>query len=51
MLQLLWFHGLSVEQAAQVLGKTVKQIYNLHARGKIALKTLLEKEGITREDL
>ena len=51
VLQLLWFHGLSMEQAAQVLGKTVKQIYNLHARGKIALKTLLEKEGITREDL
>ena len=51
VLQLLWFHGLSMEQAGRVLGKSVKQIYNLHARGKIALKTLLEKEGITREDL
>jgi RNA polymerase sigma-70 factor (ECF subfamily) len=51
VLELLWFQGLSMEQAGRVLGRTTRQIYNLHARGKIALRTLLEKEGITREDL
>ena len=32
-------------------GKSAKQIYNLHARAKIALKILLEKEGITHENI
>ena len=33
------------------MGKTMKQIYNLHARAKDALRVLLEKEGITDEDI
>lgn len=51
VLELMWFEGFSNEQTAAILGKTAKQLYNLHARAKIALKELLEKEGVTREDL
>lgn len=51
VLELTWFEEFSNEQVATVLGKNQKQVYNLRARAKIALKELLEKEGITREDL
>lgn len=51
VLELIWLRGFSAEQTARILGKTAKQVYNLHARAKIALKAILEKEGITREDI
>ena len=51
VLELMWFDGFSHAQTASILNKSAKQLYNLHARAKLALKELLEKEGITREDL
>lgn len=51
ILQLTYFSGFSLQECGRILGKTVKQIYNLHTRAKIALRSLLEKEGITHEDL
>ena len=51
VLELMWLKGFSNEQIASILGKTAKQLYNLHARAKSALRELLEKEGVTREDL
>ena len=51
VLELTWFEEFSNEQVASILGKSAKQVYNLRARAKETLKTLLEQEGITREDL
>lgn len=51
LLQLTYFSGFSLEECGKILDKTMKQIYNLHNRAKITLKLLLEKEGITDEDL
>lgn len=51
ILQLTYFSGFSFQECGKILGKTMKQIYNLHTRAKMALKLLLEKEGITDEDL
>lgn len=51
ILQLSYFSDFSFEECAEILGKNMKQIYNLHTRAKNALKLLLEKEGITNEDL
>ena len=51
VLELMWFDGFTHVQTASILNKSAKQLYNLHARAKLALKELLEKEGITREDL
>ena len=51
VLELTWFEEFSNGQVASILGKSAKQVYNLRSRAKIALKELLEKEGITREDL
>ena len=42
-------HG-CMEQAAGVMGKTVKQITNLVYRGKESLRKLLEREGITNAE-
>lgn len=47
VLYLTHFEGMSYEQAAEVMGKTVKQITNLVYRGKESLRKLLEREGIT----
>ena len=46
-LYLTYFEGLSYAEAAEVMGKSVKQITNLVYRGKQCLRGLLEKEGIT----
>ena len=46
-LYLLYFENLSYVQAAQIMGKTTKQIDHLLERGKKALRPLLEREGIT----
>jgi len=51
VLQLQYFDGFDVAQTCRILGKTKKQVYNLLARAKAALKELLIKEGITSEDL
>lgn len=51
LLLLTYFEGFSLEVARHIMGKSVKQMYNIHARAKIALRELLEKEGITHEDL
>ena len=44
-LYLLYIEDMSVEETASVMKKTKKQIYNLTARGKAALKAELERTG------
>ena len=44
-LYLLYFEEMSHEEAARVMKKTRKQIYNLAARGKKALRETLEGMG------
>ena len=51
LLHLTYFEGMSYAQAAQVMGKTVKQITNMVYRGKKSLRRLLEREGITNAEL
>ena len=46
-LYLTYFEGMSYAQAAEVMGKSVKQVTNLVYRGKERLRGLLEQEGIT----
>lgn len=46
-LYLTYFEGMSYAQAAEVMGKNVKQVTNLVYRGKERLRGLLEQEGIT----
>ena len=41
---------MSYAQAAEVTGKTVKQITNMVYRGKESLRKLLEREGITNAE-
>lgn len=51
VLQLAFFDGFEPKDIASIVRKTAKQTYNLLARAKVALKELLEKEGITHEDI
>lgn len=51
ILHLCYFEGFSLPQIGQVLRRSMKQIYNLHARAKNAMKELLIKEGISYEEL
>ena len=46
VLYLLYFEGAGAEEAAEIMKKTRKQIYNLTARGKAELKETLERMGI-----
>ena len=46
-LYLTYFEGMSYLQAAEVMGKSEKQITNMVYRGKERLRGLLEREGIT----
>lgn len=46
-LYLTYFNGMSYAEAAEIMGKSVKQVTNLVYRGKQNLRTLLQKEGIT----
>ena len=46
-LYLTYFEGMSYQQAAKVMGKSVKQITNMVYRGKERLRGLLQREGIT----
>ena len=48
VLYLTYFEDMSYAQAAEVTGKTVKQITNMVYRGKESLRRLLEREGITK---
>ena len=50
VLYLTYFEGMSYAQAAEVTGKTVKQITNLVYWGKESLRWLLEREGITNAE-
>jgi RNA polymerase sigma-70 factor (ECF subfamily) len=43
--------GFSIPETAKVMGKNVKQVYNLLARGKVALREWFAKEGYSYEDL
>ena len=45
-LYLTYFEGMSYQQAAKVMGKSVKQITNMVYRGKERLRGLLQREGI-----
>lgn len=47
VLYLHYFENMSYAQAAQVMGKSIKQIDHLLERGKKRLRSLLEREGIT----
>ena len=47
VLYLTYFEGMSYQQAAKVMGKSVKQITNMVYRGKERLRGLLQREGIT----
>ena len=51
VLQLHYIEQFSIEQICTILGKSSKQVYNLLARAKSAMKELLIKEGIGYEDL
>ena len=51
VLMLTYFDGFSVEEVATIMSRSRKQVYNLLARAKTSLKTLLEKVGITYEDI
>ena len=50
ILYLTYFEGMSYAQAAEVTGRTVKQITNMVYRGKESLRRLLEREGITNAE-
>ena len=47
VLYLLYFEELKPEQISSIMGKNIKQIYNLATRGRAALKAVLEKMGDT----
>lgn len=49
-LYLTYFEELSYAQAAEVMGKSIKQVTNMVYRGKQSLRELLEKEGITHAE-
>lgn len=51
VLYLTYFDGFKAEEVCLIMKKNIKQVYNLLARAKAALKELLLKEGITHEDL
>lgn len=50
-LYLVYFEELSCRETAAVLHKSNRQVTNLLYRGKQALRTVMEKEGIEYEDL
>ena len=51
VLHLTYFEDFSLAQVSKIMGKSMKQVYNLHARAKEALKQRLIKEGLTYEEL
>ena len=51
ILHLAYFEEFSLVQISKIMGKSMKQVYNLHSRAKEALKQRLIKEGLTYEEL
>jgi RNA polymerase sigma-70 factor (ECF subfamily) len=51
VLQLHYLEAYSIPQICAIMQKSTKQVYNLLARAKSSLKPILEKEGVTYEDL
>ena len=51
VLMLTYFDGFSVEEVCKIMSRTPKQVYNLLSRAKASMKELLEKVGITHEDI
>lgn len=51
VLYLVYLEGFTVEECTHILRRTKKQIYNLLARAKTALKERLSKEGFSYEIL
>lgn len=51
VLQLAYLENFDVKTICRILGKAPKQVYNLLTRARASLKSLLEKEGITYEDI
>jgi RNA polymerase sigma-70 factor (ECF subfamily) len=50
LLRLLYFEGMTGEEAGKVLGKSKKQIANLTYRAKASLRYAMEKEGFLYEE-
>ena len=51
VLMLTYFDGFAIGEICTILSRSPKQVYNLLSRAKTALKTSLEKVGITHEDI
>lgn len=51
VLMLTYFDGFSPEEVCAIMSRSKKQVYNLLVRAKRSLKSLLEKVGITYEDI
>ena len=51
VLILTYFENFSVAEVCRILHKSTKQVYNLLARAKTALKALLLEEGVSNEEL
>ena len=51
VLTLCYFDGFSPEEICAIMSRSKKQVYNLLQRAKTSLKSMLEKVGITHEDL
>lgn len=51
VLYLIYFEGFSNSQAAQIMKKNNRQVENLIYRAKKSLKTALEKEGFSYENI
>ncbi len=51
VLTLAYLEDFEIKQICRIMGRSAKQVYNLLARARSALKELLEKEDITYEDL
>ena len=51
VLYLRYLEDFSIEETARIMGKNVKQVYNLLSRAKVALKNALHKEGFDYDDL
>lgn len=51
VLTLCYFDGFTVEEICTIMSRSKKQVYNLMSRAKTSLKLLLEKVGITHENL
>jgi RNA polymerase sigma-70 factor (ECF subfamily) len=49
LLRLIYFEGMSADEAGTVLKKNKRQIANITYRAKIALKRAMEEEGFTYE--